>query len=200
MHPEEQQLEGWGGRNLQSDSAWGKGGAKAGNSATPVAGRTTGREERGVVVGGCRHTGQLGHESAHQPPARGKGAGRRGTRTDGGEREGGGLVTIARGGFHGAQRRGGRHHRGDEDVTGCGATAPHPEIHRCAPRRTRAHACDAAPPARARLAAWAAAKCARASASASASDFASFASSAARSSPKRVETASSALRLACSRA
>ena len=199
MHPEEQQLEGWGGRNLQSDSAWGKGGSKGREFGHVRRRKDDGTGREGFFVGGCRHTGQLGHEGAHPPPARGKGAGRRGTRTDGGEREGGGLVTIARGGFHGAQRRGGRHHRGDEDVAGCGATAPTPRESQVR-RRTRAHACDAAPPARARLAAWAAAKCARASASASASDFASFASSAARSSPKRVETASSALRLACCRA
>ena len=145
MHPEEQQLEGRGGRNLQSDSAWGRGGAKAGNSATSVAGRTTGREERGVVV-----TRDNSVTKAHTPPpARGKGAGRRGTQTDGGEREGGGLVTIARGGFHGAQRRGGRHHRGDETSRGAAPPRSHPEIHRCdaarvltraTPRRRRGRA------------------------------------------------------------
>ena len=194
MHPEEQQLEGWGGRNLQSDSAWGKGGAKAGNSATPVAGRTTGREERGVVV--TRDNSVTKAHTRHPRGERARVGGGHG-RTE--ERERGADWSRLHGGDSMA------HSAGVEDITEV-MRRRGVRRHRATPRdsqvrrRTRAHACDAAPPARARLAAWAAAKCARASASASASAFASFASSAARSSPKRVETASSALRLACSRA
>ena len=147
MHPQEQQLEGWGGRNLQSDSAWGKGRSK-GREFGHVRRRKddgTGRE------GGCRHTGQLGHEGAHPATRAGKGRGSAGD-TDGRrerEREGGGLVTIARGGFHGARRRGGRHHRGDETSRGAAPPRQHPGIHRCdaarvltraTPRRRRGRA------------------------------------------------------------
>ena len=199
MHPQEQQLEGRG-EEPPIRLGMGEGGEqRPGIRPRPSQeGRRDGKRGGllwGVVV--TRDNSVTKARTRHPRGERARVGGGHG-RTE--ERERGGRIGHdCTGGFHGAQRRGGRHHRGDEDVAGCGATARTPRDSQLR-RRTRAHACDAAPPARARLAAWAAAKCARASASASASDFASFASSAARSSPKRVDTASSALRLACSRA
>ena len=158
VHPEEQQLEGWGGSQLQSSLGMGEGEEQRPGirGRPPQEGRRDGKRWASRRV---THRTTRGHamETDSAPRA---GKGRVGGGHDDGRclRERGRIGQIARGpGDFGAQRRGGRHHRRDEDVWGCGATAPtFPLDFGCDAARvlTRARR----PPARARLAAWAAMK------------------------------------------
>ena len=150
MHPEEQQLEGWG-EEPPIRLGMGEGGEqRPGIRPRPSQeGRRDGK--RGGLLWGVVVTRDNSVTKAHTPPpARGKGAGRRGTQTDGGERERGADWSRLHGGDFMA------HSAGVEDITEVmktsrGAAPPrqHPEIHRCdaarvltraTPRRRRGRA------------------------------------------------------------